>query len=249
MRIAPHAQLPHISEPLEPRRLLSFSTPENPRLQWLRGPHDAVAGQNEQIVVELVNPATSSNAASEIQLTITAAGAPDQQLGAVPLRNGKAALQHLALTIFGTYTVEASAPGLPAIVSAPFTISPAPAAKMQMTSAVYIFSGRNYGAMDVGIEVLDRFGNLETSDHSAVRVVPGPKHGLSYFRANLTSAFYSTTIFANKEGTAARVTNGLANFGINAHAGPGGIIVPVTVWIIDSDHNVPRLSFQMNAGP
>ena len=89
---------------------------------------------------------------------------------------GVASFDGLENDTAGMLTLQFSAPGVPAIVSAPSTVAPAPATKLVITAPpAGITAGVPFG---LTLEARDRFGNVDTAYQSSVTVAPTSGSGL-----------------------------------------------------------------------
>lgn len=149
-------------ETLEERRLMSAAA----ALAFAQPPVDFVAGGRPEtpVVVQLVdadgNPVTAGR--STVALVATGAGKPARFVAAAV--NGVARFPAIVLRTAGAYVLSASDGSLAPATSDAFNVLPAPAARLQFATA----AGALASPFELQVKLLDRFGNVATTDAPAV---------------------------------------------------------------------------------
>jgi hypothetical protein len=170
-----------------------------PHLVWAQPPGDVVAGNAMAPAIAIdVEGSTGqlvSNDRSIVKLLISSGPTGAKATGVTArVVNGVATFPNLKFKKTGSYTIEATDGKLAAISSASFNVTAAVATKMLFSVQPIATSvGTDFG---VEVELLDRFGNVATTDFSM---------------ASLILTGHPTTAVLGGTLTAA-VSNGLADF-------------------------------------
>ena len=171
-------------------------------LVWLTQPVTIVAGGRlGTITLELQDdnghPVASEN--SLVSLTIATGPGTGSTLATAQFKNGIALFKKLSLKIASFYSLEAGDGDLPPALSGNFTVLPGKPSRMVLLdlTPAYGFTAYYYG----DVKLVDRYGNLVTSDTSNLGLKPIPKSN----PCNLS-------LFGVQGFGAAHFENGMASF-------------------------------------
>lgn len=163
----------------------AFSVGPSPaKLVFIQGPSSTTAGNPFSSIIVAVedangNPVTTDD--SNVTLTIPgSAGALSGTTVQSTLNNsGEATFNGLSLSKAGTYTILATDGSLASATSAQFTISPGAASKLGFVQQPTNVAQSSVIAPPVTVAVEDQFGNVITTDTSAVSLSLGQSGVLS----------------------------------------------------------------------
>jgi hypothetical protein len=227
-------------ESMEGRVLFSQALPIGAQLHWLRMVlPNRVAGQRAPTLSVEVEDANGHRLPTASGTVLFAEPiATNQLFGTATVINGVARLRNVILRVAGIYGITATMPNTVGASTYSFTVSPGHA------TALKVYPPASYdqpnGSFDFNVEVVDKYGNVVTSNYSVVRIAavkPKTVH------VNLLGHYF----FSGQQIQGALIRRGrIYAYGMQIQDGTAGLLLKVSgtlsssfsVRVIDSNPDI-----------